>query len=207
MDFIANSNNKSKKMSFMTKEQIQQAWCSMIRTLIALSHTLPPLPQERYIAMRLYYYDDITPNDYNPPGFEAATDAPDFEFVNESERIEIGGEIKTKYHTISMRLDTAMPNYQQISENEEKIANWGNDMMRSVIVAFEKEKITANTIADALGYARNDEKVLNIMKSLIDENIIKKKGGSFVPIKSDENFEIVKIIKDKMEKEDDEIET
>ncbi|CAL5087288.1 unnamed protein product [Urochloa decumbens] len=39
----------------------------MIRRLISLMKTLDPMPEERTILMKLLYYDDITPEDYEPP--------------------------------------------------------------------------------------------------------------------------------------------
>nr|AEW27318.1 Hop1 [Pentatrichomonas hominis] len=90
------------------KSKIQQAWCTMIRTLITLSHTLPPLPSQRNLAMRLYYYEDVTPADYDPPGFDNASSDPDFEFIAETERIEVGGSVRTRHHAVSLRLDTAL---------------------------------------------------------------------------------------------------
>lgn len=32
----------------------------MIRTLVSMCNTLEPLPNDRYINMKLFYYDDIT---------------------------------------------------------------------------------------------------------------------------------------------------
>lgn len=57
----------------------------LLRTLITLCSTLNPLPQERWITMQLYYYDDITvrssppthsqPPDYQPTFFEDTAQA------------------------------------------------------------------------------------------------------------------------------------
>jgi len=45
---------------------------SMIRTLITLTSTLKPLPNDRYLSVALLYRDDVTPPDYEPRFFRPA---------------------------------------------------------------------------------------------------------------------------------------
>jgi hypothetical protein len=198
LDFLAEAKGKEqKKLSFMSKEEIQAAWCTMIRTLIALSHTLPPIPSKRYIAMRLFYYE-TTPEDYNPPGFSTADDTPDFEFIDESERIEIGGSVKTKFHTVSLRLDTAMPNYKQnAAENE--VSNMSKDLIRGIVSAFENNEISAKTLADNLGIPPNDSRVIETIDQMIEKEFIHREKGKLRPIKTKENQEIFEIAKKKLD--------
>lgn len=138
--------HESTEMNYMNREQIQQAWCTMIRTLITLSHTLPPLPSQRHMAMRLYYYEEITPPDYEPPGFSRATDAPNFEFIADPECIEIGGNVNTKFHTVSLRLDTAMPNY---TSNVEDVVDEKLDL--AIMAIYEADFVTKKYIAAKTG--------------------------------------------------------
>ena len=76
----------------------------LLRTLITLCNTLNPLPQERWITMQLYYYDDITvcfgegfhrqPPDYQPTYFEDSANVSikpgDSPFVADAFVIETG---------------------------------------------------------------------------------------------------------------------
>ncbi|OHT11335.1 HORMA domain containing protein [Tritrichomonas foetus] len=195
MGMIATAKGQSsKELSYMTREQIQQAWCTLIRTLITLSHTLPPLPQERHVAMRLYYYEDVTPTDYNPPGFTAADDAPNFEFVAEPECVEIGGSVRTKYHAVSLRLDTAMPSFvnsntenmengdhSNISDNEESSLESLNEITEktelAIIAVCENENgtFTKGEIAKKLKLSKseNDDSTIDrIFGRLLDNEII-----------------------------------
>ena len=188
-------------LNFMSKEQIQQAWCTMIRTLITLSHTLPPLPNERHIAMRLYYYEDITPPDYNPPGFSMADDAPDFEFVDESERIEIGGSVQTKYHTVSMRLDTAMPNYQINNPISKLVSELNQDEIQAIVLAFEEKELSVQQIADAIGVPANDDRAIKSYNLLMKMNLVKKKKGKIIADRTPENLDIYQEAKHKLEGE------
>jgi hypothetical protein len=61
---ISKGLKENTRRSFFTKDGIKQATISMIRTLISLAQTLSPIPKTRYLVMKLFYYDHITPLDY-----------------------------------------------------------------------------------------------------------------------------------------------
>ncbi|EAY09113.1 HORMA domain containing protein [Trichomonas vaginalis G3] len=201
LDFTAQTGNEEKKLSFMSKEQIQQAWCTMIRTLITLSHALPPLPHKRHIAMRLYYYDDITPADYNPPGFAQADDAPDFEFIEESERIDVGGSVKTKFHSVQMRLDTAMPAYKEKHPEEVTISEMSEDLIKSLVFCFEKGSINSKDISNKLGLSPSDQRVEEIIQDLLSREIIIVEDGIYKVNQTEENQSLFKAAQDYLNKE------
>lgn len=159
IDF-STSDKKGERLEFMNKDQIQQAWCTMIRTLITLSNSLPPLPSERYIAMKLYYYEDVTPEDYDPPGFKSSTNSPDFEFITENERIEIGANMKTKYHTVSIRVDTAVPNMNFGNDEDEIDKNvMSEDAKLALISIYESKTVTSESVGKAIGVPANSKRV------------------------------------------------
>eukprot|EP00794_Sanderia_malayensis_P007678 gene7678-8514_t len=58
-------------------------------TLILLSQTLSPLPDDVMMTMKLLYYDDVTPADYQPPGFKACS-ADAFRFQADAMNIKVG---------------------------------------------------------------------------------------------------------------------
>jgi hypothetical protein len=206
LDFtVSKDGEKEKTLSFMTKEQIQQAWCTMIRTLITLSHTLPPLPHQRHIAMKLVYYDEITPEDYNPPGFVTADSSPEFEFIDESERVNVGGSVKTKYHTVSVRLDTAMSNYSANNPTAKLVAELDLDTVKSIVIAFEDGEITTKSIADALGIPRNDQRAVDALTKLQDMKLIIKQENRLCPNKTPENLDIYQEAKKRIDDDDVEI--
>lgn len=41
----------------------------MIRSLVSLVATLPSLPDDRVVTMKLFYFDELTPADYQPKFF------------------------------------------------------------------------------------------------------------------------------------------
>ena len=71
--------------SVVTTDGVKNQAVILLRTLITLCSTLNPLPNERWVTMQLYYYDDVTvgshsrfhlkPPDYHPNYFESTATA------------------------------------------------------------------------------------------------------------------------------------
>jgi hypothetical protein len=45
----------------------------MIRNVVSLCNTLDGLPEERYLTMKMHFYEDITPADWQPQHFKDST--------------------------------------------------------------------------------------------------------------------------------------
>ncbi|KAB1225816.1 HORMA domain-containing protein 1 [Morella rubra] len=58
----------------VTPNQMRSSACKMVRTLVQLMRTLDRTPEERTILMKLLYYDDMTPVEYEPPFFRGCTE-------------------------------------------------------------------------------------------------------------------------------------
>nr|XP_011457480.1 PREDICTED: uncharacterized protein LOC101303480 isoform X2 [Fragaria vesca subsp. vesca] len=78
---INRSGNKKQGGTFkynsttdITPNQMRSSACKMVRTLVQLMRTLDRMPEERTILMKLLYYDDVTPADYEPPFFRGCTE-------------------------------------------------------------------------------------------------------------------------------------
>lgn len=57
-------------LSFLpTPNTFKSSMAKLLRTLCINSQTLTTLPECKSINMHLTYYDDLTPVDYEPPGF------------------------------------------------------------------------------------------------------------------------------------------
>jgi len=65
-------SNDRKISSASTASETKKATISLLRSLSVLIQTMKPLPDDVRVTMKLYYYDDVTPEDYEPPGFRAA---------------------------------------------------------------------------------------------------------------------------------------
>jgi len=65
--------SKNGKLSLIsTANETKKATVLLLSRLVALMDTLRPLPPDTRTTMKLLYYDDVTPADYEPPGFIAA---------------------------------------------------------------------------------------------------------------------------------------
>ncbi|KAJ3069969.1 HORMA domain-containing protein 1, partial [Quaeritorhiza haematococci] len=104
---------------FRTKRQIMKATSEMLRRLLMLTQTLKPLPDNANITMKLFYYDDVTPPDYEPPLFMAGDNSKLFYFDQEPQRIKIG-ELQTPYHAVNLNVQTAV---ESIDPTEDDIMN------------------------------------------------------------------------------------
>ncbi|BFZ05218.1 hypothetical protein BsWGS_08257 [Bradybaena similaris] len=81
--------NNKKISSAHSAEETKKATIRLLRTLIILTNTLTSLPDSVMMTMKLFYYDEITPADYEPPGFKASSDDA-FVFAEEATNIAIG---------------------------------------------------------------------------------------------------------------------
>ncbi|KAJ5066293.1 horma domain-containing protein [Anaeramoeba ignava] len=127
-----------KKLKFQTKEEIKQAWVSVIRTIVQLSQTLSPIPENRFITMKLLYYDEITPPDYEPKFFQNSQ--KDFFFLSKPLDLKLGSKILTPFHSLDLRIKTSIDSEDKrflIKEkeelNEELNEEKGNNQFFSVI--------------------------------------------------------------------------
>lgn len=178
MGLVANAKGQQpKEYTYMTREQIQHAWCQIVRTLITLSHTLPPLPTERHIGMRIYYYDDVTPEDYNPPGFVNADTVPAFQFVTDSECINIGGALKTKFHSLNLKLDTAVPNYSSSQQHQQRRVSPSDsevdektELAMLSIMELKNDEFEINDLIEKVGVEENQ--LNEILKKLIEMKFV-----------------------------------
>ncbi|KAL9658557.1 hypothetical protein ABK040_006096 [Willaertia magna] len=104
----SNGNTTNKKVGIkcgQTKKEITQSMCMMLRTLITLAQTLNQIPESRFITMKLLYYDDITPVDYEPEFFRAMKVEETKVFHKDFVKLKIG-EVNTKYHSMNIRVRT-----------------------------------------------------------------------------------------------------
>jgi meiosis-specific protein HOP1 len=80
----------------------------LLRTIIFTSGTLVDLPVKICVTMRLFYYEDVTPVEYEPNGFESS-DFEKYTFQNGHIRID-GNKASTQWHeaTFNINVDNSM---------------------------------------------------------------------------------------------------
>lgn len=107
--------NGNKIASAHTEKETKKATIRLLRTIILLSQTLASLPDDVMMTMKLLYYDEVTPLDYEPPGFKhTANDF--FIFVEEPLNIKVG-DVSTPFHTVKLRIKTDCQQFELKDEN------------------------------------------------------------------------------------------
>ncbi|CBK23857.2 uncharacterized protein [Blastocystis hominis] len=98
---------QNNERSVVSTDGVKNQAVILLRTLITLCSTLSPLPRERWITLQLYYYDDITPPDYQPAYFEDTADSSirpgDSSFISDPFVIE-AGRLRTPFHAMCMKV-------------------------------------------------------------------------------------------------------
>uniref|UniRef100_A0A670K427 HORMA domain-containing protein 1 n=1 Tax=Podarcis muralis TaxID=64176 RepID=A0A670K427_PODMU len=101
MDFTSKNNGSN---SNNTCTSTKKASILMLRKIYVLMQNLGPLPGDVCLTMKLFYYDEVTPPDYHPPGFkEGHCEAVAFE--GEPMYLSVG-EVPTPFHTMKVKVTT-----------------------------------------------------------------------------------------------------
>uniref|UniRef100_A0A3Q1GPG0 HORMA domain containing 1 n=1 Tax=Acanthochromis polyacanthus TaxID=80966 RepID=A0A3Q1GPG0_9TELE len=102
--------------SLMLDSCTKKACILLVRKLYTLMQNLNPLPDVVSLNMRLAYYDDVTPHDYQPPGFREA-DGDTMEFEQEPVKLTMG-EVVTPFHGMRLDMVTEKRRLEQVNEKE-----------------------------------------------------------------------------------------
>ena len=97
---LTNQNNDNKKTEM---SNIRETTRNLLRNIIHMTSTMDPLPKSAYLAIKLAYYDDITPMDYEPEGFAAST----LDELPMSTPISVGGVV-TNHHGVKLSVATRL---------------------------------------------------------------------------------------------------
>ncbi|XP_011603537.2 HORMA domain-containing protein 1 isoform X2 [Takifugu rubripes] len=108
MDFESN------KVS-MSCSNTKKASILLVRKLYTLMQNLGPLPDSVSLNMKLAYYEEVTPQDYQPPGFKEA-EGDTLVFEKEPVKLTMG-EVVTPYHTLKLGMATERHRLEQVEEN------------------------------------------------------------------------------------------
>nr|XP_020471187.1 HORMA domain-containing protein 1-like [Monopterus albus] len=120
MDFESNNNNN--KASTLPCGNTKKASILLVRKLYTLMQILGPLPDSVGLNMKLTYYDSVTPQDYQPPGFKEA-DGGSMEFEREPVRLTMG-EVVTPFHSVKLDMATERRRLEQVEENVDVTEKW-----------------------------------------------------------------------------------
>ncbi|GMI75122.1 ASYNAPTIC 1 [Hibiscus trionum] len=94
--------------SEVTPNQMRSSACKMVRTLVQLMRTLDKMPEERTILMKLLYYDDVTPMDYEPPFFRGCTEEEAHNsWTKNPLRMEVGN-VNSKHFVLALKVKSVL---------------------------------------------------------------------------------------------------
>merc|ERR1719318_1346867 len=81
--------------------QVQNSTRDLLKGVLMLTEKLDPLPETAYLALRLAYYDENTPADYEPQGFQSA----EKELILPASNMKVKvGKVSTVHHSLSVRI-------------------------------------------------------------------------------------------------------
>ncbi|XP_017583372.1 PREDICTED: HORMA domain-containing protein 1 isoform X4 [Corvus brachyrhynchos] len=107
---------KDKKSdSTITCADTKKASILLIRKIYVLMQNLSPLPSDVCLTMKLLYYDEVTPPDYQPPGFREAKYGG--MMFNEEPMYLNVGEVPTPFHMLKLRITTEKQRMENVDKN------------------------------------------------------------------------------------------
>jgi hypothetical protein len=75
---------------------------NLLQTVVVLTQSLGPLPDSAYLALKLTYYDEVTPADYEPNGF-CATELTELQLPSGVQRQKTE-KVTTDHHTVRLNV-------------------------------------------------------------------------------------------------------
>ncbi|XP_036623541.1 HORMA domain-containing protein 1 isoform X2 [Trichosurus vulpecula] len=110
---VMDLTSKSKgNYSNVSSSDTKKASILLIRKIYILMQNLGPLPNDVCLTMKLFYYDEVTPPDYQPPGFKEG-DSDGVLFDGEPMYLNVG-EVPTPFHTLKVKVTTEKDRMESI---------------------------------------------------------------------------------------------
>ncbi|NWU89622.1 HORM1 protein, partial [Upupa epops] len=108
--------SKSKMIdSTITCADTKKASILLIRKIYVLMQNLSPLPNDVCLTMKLFYYDEVTPPDYQPPGFKEG-ECEGMIFEGEPMHLNVG-EVPTPFHMLKVKVTTEKQRMENVDKS------------------------------------------------------------------------------------------
>ncbi|XP_070622512.1 HORMA domain-containing protein 1 [Erythrolamprus reginae] len=107
MDFRSQQSQSS-----ITCADTKKASILLIRKIYILMQNLGPLPDDVCLTMKLFYYDEVTPPNYQPPGFKEG-DCDGMAFEGEPMHLNVG-EVPTPFHMLKVKVTTEKDRMERV---------------------------------------------------------------------------------------------
>ncbi|NXL45278.1 HORM2 protein, partial [Podilymbus podiceps] len=153
MDIISNQMNF---VNGVCSEDVKQASRLLIRKLYLLMQNLGPLPNDVTLTMKLLYYNDVTPKDYQPPGFKEDGSSGDLLFDGDPVNLRVGS-VSTGFHLVKLRVTTEKKRMGRVESN--LIEKYGPTEISHQGLDCEEEEEERSTKINCLNLAFSQEEV------------------------------------------------
>nr|XP_015192178.1 PREDICTED: HORMA domain-containing protein 1 isoform X2 [Lepisosteus oculatus] len=110
------SSTKRSELKLSCSGNTKAASILLIRRLYVLMQHLGPLPSDVCLNMKLYYYDEVTPQDYQPPGFKEGV-STSMLFEGTPVHLTVG-EVVTPFHALKLKVTTEKDRLEQVGLEE-----------------------------------------------------------------------------------------
>ncbi|NXV85935.1 HORM1 protein, partial [Calonectris borealis] len=109
------SSNNRRNDSTITCADTKKASILLIRKIYVLMQNLSPLPNDVCLTMKLFYYDEVTPSDYQPPGFKEG-ECEGMIFEGEPMYLNVG-EVPTPFHMLKVKVTTEKQRMENVDKS------------------------------------------------------------------------------------------
>ncbi|NWY57805.1 HORM2 protein, partial [Chionis minor] len=160
MDIISNQMNFVNGVC--SEEDVKQAGRQLICKLYLLMQNLGPLPNDITLTMKLLYYNDVTPKDYQPPGFKEDGSPGDLFFDGEPVNLRVGS-VSTGFHLMKVRVTTEKKRMGTVVESNLIQKNGPTEISHQGLDCDEEEEEGITKIS-CLNLAFSQEEVIGPKK-------------------------------------------
>ncbi|XP_059726820.1 HORMA domain-containing protein 1 isoform X3 [Haemorhous mexicanus] len=119
----------------------------LIRKIYILMQNLSPLPNDVCLTMKLLYYDEVTPPDYQPPGFKEASDEG-LLFKEEPMYLNVG-EVPTPFHLLKLKITTEKQRMESADQSILKQGETAEPLQEDPVLETEVEDRNHGNISEA----------------------------------------------------------
>ncbi|NXM74950.1 HORM2 protein, partial [Serilophus lunatus] len=153
------SSNHREFMTGLCTEDFKKASRLLLQKLYLIMQNLGPLPNDVTLTMKLLYYNDVTPKDYQPPGFKEDSSPGDLFFLGDPVSLKMGS-VSTDFHTMKVKVTTEKKRVRKVNSNliqnigptkishqgldceEEEEEEEGSTKINLLNLAFSQEEVT-----------------------------------------------------------------
>eukprot|EP00937_MAST-01D_sp_MAST-1D-sp2_P001948 g1948.t1 len=155
---ISSAGRKRSNNQSHIKQQLQL----MFRSVCSMCSSLPPTPKHRTLSVKLYYYEDITPADYQPPCFRDGDEEDTTLLCRQPLEAVPLGKVYTKNHGIALKLWTPA-----VGADAEDAGAGGADGSDEELTQFTLHPLASETDSEEVA-ARGEREQRRVERALVE---------------------------------------